>query len=56
MIMSIVPQAVGSLAAFERIQQYLLEPPRRDDRLLLKKTDDASNQTPLAIPVENITI
>lgn len=56
MIMSIVPQAIGSLAAFERIQQYLLEPPRRDDRILLKKTDDTSNQEPTAIQLENITI
>lgn len=56
MIMSIVPQAIGSLAAFERIQQYLLEPPRRDDRLLLKKTDDTPNQESLAIQVENVTV
>ncbi|KAG8169736.1 hypothetical protein KVR01_000481 [Diaporthe batatas] len=55
MIMSIVPQAVGSLAAFERIQQYLLQPPRRDDRLMVKKTDSISNQDSLAIKMENVT-
>lgn len=56
MIMSIVPQAVGSLAAFERIQQYLLEPPRRDDRLLVKKVDSVSSQDSSAIQMENVTI
>jgi ATP-binding cassette, subfamily C (CFTR/MRP), member 1 len=54
MIMSIVPQAVGSLAAFERIQQYLLQPPRRDDRVLVKK--DSTDQNSLAITIENIAI
>lgn len=56
MIMSIVPQAVGSLAAFGRIQQYLLQPPRRDDRLLLKKDSSTSNRNSLAITLENIAV
>lgn len=56
MIMSIVPQAVGSLAAFERIQQYLLQPPRRDDRLLLKKDNSNSNRNSPAIKLENIAV
>lgn len=56
MIMTIVPQAVGSLAAFERIQQYLLEPPRRDERMVLRKTDDASPETSPAVRIENVTI
>lgn len=56
MIMTIVPQAVGSLAAFERIQQYLLQPPRRDERLVLKKTDDAPLESSSAIRMENVTI
>ncbi|OTA04131.1 MRP-type ABC transporter [Trichoderma parareesei] len=52
MIMSIIPEAVGSLAAFERIQQYLLQPPRRDQRVLLKDSDE---DTP-AISLEQVTI
>jgi ATP-binding cassette, subfamily C (CFTR/MRP), member 1 len=57
MIMSIVPQAVGSLAAFERIQQYLLQPPRHDQRLLaLKKVEDSPLDTSPAICFEDVTI
>lgn len=56
MIMSIVPQAVGSLAAFERIQQYLLQPPRRDDRVLLKKDNSIPNRDSLAIKIENVAV
>ncbi|KAF4963705.1 hypothetical protein FSARC_8302 [Fusarium sarcochroum] len=41
MIMSIVPQAIGSLAAFDRIQEYLLQQPRRDERLSLKTVEDS---------------
>ncbi|KAK2012789.1 P-loop containing nucleoside triphosphate hydrolase protein [Colletotrichum eremochloae] len=51
MIMSIVPQAVGSLAAFERIQEYLLQPPRHDHRVLLKKREDSA-----AVRIENVII
>ncbi|POS72247.1 hypothetical protein DHEL01_v209361 [Diaporthe helianthi] len=56
MIMTIVPQAVGSLAAFERIQQYLLQPSRRDDRLLVKNPDNISVQNSLAIQMQNVAI
>ncbi|KAH0490116.1 hypothetical protein TgHK011_001599 [Trichoderma gracile] len=52
MIMSIIPEAVGSLAAFERIQQYLLQPPRRDQRVLLKDSDEDSP----AISLDQVTI
>ncbi|KAL6875904.1 P-loop containing nucleoside triphosphate hydrolase protein [Trichoderma longibrachiatum] len=52
MIMSIIPEAVGSLAAFERIQQYLLQPPRHDQRALLNN----SNQDTPAIALEQVTI
>ncbi|WQF82387.1 Putative AAA+ ATPase domain, ABC transporter type 1, transmembrane domain-containing protein [Colletotrichum destructivum] len=56
MIMSIVPQAIGSLAAFERIQDYLLQAPRNDQRLALKKTEDSPDAVSPAICVENVTI
>ncbi|KAK2041784.1 P-loop containing nucleoside triphosphate hydrolase protein [Colletotrichum somersetense] len=56
MIMSIVPQAVGSLAAFERIQDYLLQPPRRDQRIPLKKTEESLDTTLAALRIENVTI
>ncbi|PTB62192.1 P-loop containing nucleoside triphosphate hydrolase protein [Trichoderma citrinoviride] len=56
MIMSIIPEAVGSLAAFERIQQYLLQPPRHDQRVLLKKLNEHSNDDTPAISLEQVTI
>ncbi|TDZ30378.1 ABC transporter atnG [Colletotrichum spinosum] len=56
MIMTIVPQAIGSLAAFERIQQYLLLPPRLDQRRIFEKTSEGSADASPAITLENITL
>ncbi|KAL2880163.1 hypothetical protein SGCOL_004548 [Colletotrichum sp. CLE4] len=56
MIMTIVPQAVGSLAAFERIQLYLAEPPRDDQRLLFDKAEDSLVDISPALSLENVTI
>ncbi|KAK1995506.1 P-loop containing nucleoside triphosphate hydrolase protein [Colletotrichum falcatum] len=56
MIMSIVPQVVGALAAFERIQEYMLQPPRHDHRALLKKTEDSLSTASVAIRIENIIV
>ncbi|KAK2053375.1 ABC transporter [Colletotrichum caudatum] len=56
MIMSIVPQAIGSLAAFERIQLYLLQPPRHDQRQDLKEVDGASTRMSAAVTVDNVDI
>ncbi|KAH8757146.1 P-loop containing nucleoside triphosphate hydrolase protein, partial [Hyaloscypha sp. PMI_1271] len=55
MIMSIVPQAIGALAAFDRIQQYLLQPPRCDQRLILSVDNDAKKISP-AICIADVTI
>lgn len=55
MIMTIVPRAIGSLAAFGRIQDYLVRPGRADERRLFKpntKIDDSS----LAISFEAVTV
>ncbi|KAI1009685.1 hypothetical protein LB504_003025 [Fusarium proliferatum] len=55
MIMTIVPRAIGSLAAFGRIQDYLVRPGRADERRLFKpktKDDDSS----LAIRFEAVTV
>ncbi|KAF5563755.1 ABC transporter [Fusarium phyllophilum] len=55
MIMTIVPRAIGSLAAFGRIQDYLVKPGRADERRLFKpktKDDDSS----LAICFEAVTV
>lgn len=52
MIMTIIPQAIGSLAAFERIQMYLLQPPRLDQRL----TPPPKSQDSPAIQMEDVTI
>ncbi|KAK0640764.1 P-loop containing nucleoside triphosphate hydrolase protein [Cercophora newfieldiana] len=56
MIMTIIPQAIGSLAAFQRIQEYLLQPPRNDQRLDLKQVLINPANTSPAIQVENVTI
>jgi len=56
MIMSIVPQAVGSLAAFERIQQYLLQEPLHDQRHTTDTRDDTSAHASPAISLDNVTI
>ncbi|KAF9774615.1 hypothetical protein IL306_007338 [Fusarium sp. DS 682] len=54
MIMTIVPQAIGSLAAFGRIQDYLVQPSVADNRRLLetKVTEDHS----LAVCFEAVTV
>lgn len=56
MIMSIVPQAIGSLAAFERIQDYLLQQPRLDERLLLKIIEDNPINTPPVVCIEDLIV
>ncbi|KAH6645218.1 P-loop containing nucleoside triphosphate hydrolase protein [Truncatella angustata] len=56
MIMSIVPEAIGSLAAFERIQQYLLQPPRHDQRLFPKEIPSGSSKVLPAICLEDVII
>jgi len=55
MIMTIVPRAIGSLAAFGRIKDYLVQPRRADPRRLLQsniKDEDSS----LAIRFEAVTV
>ncbi|SCV41778.1 related to multidrug resistance protein [Fusarium fujikuroi] len=55
MIMTIVPRAIGSLAAFGRIQDYLVRPGRADERRSFKpktKVDDSSS----AICFEAVTV
>ncbi|KAG4260155.1 hypothetical protein FPRO03_01978 [Fusarium proliferatum] len=55
MIMTIVPRAIGSLAAFGTIQDYLVRPGRADERRLFKpktKVDDSSS----AICFEAVTV
>ncbi|KAF6516220.1 hypothetical protein HZS61_003423 [Fusarium oxysporum f. sp. conglutinans] len=55
MIMTIVPRAIGSLAAFGRIKDYLVQPSRADPRRLLQsniKDEDSS----LAIRFEAVTV
>ncbi|KAI8239887.1 ABC transporter atnG [Colletotrichum sp. SAR 10_96] len=56
MIMTIIPQAVGSLAGFQRIQDYLLQPPRSDSRVLLRDSDDAMTGPAPAIVIERVAI
>ncbi|OKL58645.1 hypothetical protein UA08_06138 [Talaromyces atroroseus] len=56
MIMTIIPQAVGSLAAFDRIEQYLLQPARCDQRSLLKNDENHPNKTSPAVCITGVTI
>ncbi|KAF9875444.1 hypothetical protein CkaCkLH20_07264 [Colletotrichum karsti] len=56
MIMSIIPQAIGSLAAFERIQEYLVQPPRVDQRVVLKKTQEEPTEATPALCLQGVTI
>lgn len=58
MIMTIIPQVIASVADFERIQQYLLEPVRRDKRILLQETpkiDDTAAPT-VAMCIEKVAV
>ncbi|KAH7164989.1 P-loop containing nucleoside triphosphate hydrolase protein [Fusarium sp. MPI-SDFR-AT-0072] len=55
MIMTIVPRAVGSLAAFGRIQEYLLQPGRADQRGLLGPSIKDEDSSP-AIRFEAVTV
>lgn len=56
MIMSIVPQAIGSQAAFERIQEYLLQPPRRDPRSILSVKAKDVSKVPPAICMKGVIV
>lgn len=56
MIMTIIPQAVGSIASFERIQQYLLSPQRHDHRMRLNTAGDMLDTTLPIIHLKNVTI
>nr|RBQ99006.1 hypothetical protein FVER53263_03317 [Fusarium verticillioides] len=55
MIMTIVPRAIGSLAAFGRIQDYLVQPGRADERYLFK-TDTKDDKSLSAICFEAVTV
>ncbi|KAK1986922.1 P-loop containing nucleoside triphosphate hydrolase protein [Colletotrichum cereale] len=56
MIMTIVPQAMGSMAAFERIKHYLVQPPLRDERALLRRGDEIQSKDTPSICVREVTI
>ncbi|KAG9503392.1 hypothetical protein J7337_006237 [Fusarium musae] len=55
MIMTIVPRAIGSLAAFGRIQDYLVQLGRADERYLFK-TDTKHDKSLPAICFEAVTV
>jgi len=55
MIMTTVPKAFGSFASLERIQNYLLEPPRHDKRLEIRDAPLIPID-PLAIQFSGVTI
>ncbi|KAF5584946.1 ABC transporter [Fusarium subglutinans] len=55
MIMTIVPRAIGSLAAFGRIQDYLVRPGRADERRLLKPKMKDDESSP-AIYLEGVNV
>ncbi|KAF5686922.1 beta-glucan-transporting ATPase [Fusarium circinatum] len=55
MIMTIVPRAIGSLAAFGRIQDYLVRPGRADGRRLFKPQTKDDESSP-AIYLEGVNV
>ncbi|KAF5253662.1 hypothetical protein FANTH_1353 [Fusarium anthophilum] len=55
MIMTIVPRAIGSLAAFGRIQDYLVRPGRADGRRLFKPQTKDDESSP-AICLEGVNV
>ncbi|OAQ88974.1 ABC multidrug transporter [Purpureocillium lilacinum] len=58
MIMTIIPQAVASMASFERIQEYLLEEPFADQRRVIKSpaVDDRATDEEQGVGLTNVTI
>ncbi|KAI0381939.1 ABC transporter [Hypomontagnella monticulosa] len=62
MVMTIVPRVVASFASFERIQSFLLEPPREDHRLIrpeVSHTSEAADNTtgaPCCLTVESLCV
>ncbi|KAK1251558.1 hypothetical protein MKX07_007037 [Trichoderma sp. CBMAI-0711] len=58
MIMTIVPNAVATSANFERIQAYLLEPPRTDERRVTSPSSDAprAHSTDAAVRLDGVTV
>ncbi|PTB62314.1 hypothetical protein BBK36DRAFT_1172514 [Trichoderma citrinoviride] len=58
MIMTIVPNAVATSANFERIQAYLLEPPRTDKRRVTAPPSDAprTHSTGAAVRLDGVTV
>jgi ABC-type bacteriocin/lantibiotic exporter with double-glycine peptidase domain len=55
MIMTIVPQAMSSLAAFERIRDYLSQPPRTDQRGVVQSIP-LNQEVTTAITINDVTI
>jgi ATP-binding cassette, subfamily C (CFTR/MRP), member 1 len=55
MIMTIVPRAIGSLAAFGRIQDYLVHPGRVDQRRLLEFSIKDGDSSPV-LCFETVTV
>jgi len=54
MIMTIVPRAIAALASLERIQAYLLEPNRIDDRRVVERGDQQGR--PAAIQMSSVHV
>lgn len=55
MIMTIVPQAMGTLAAFERIQEYLTQESRVEQRRLTESKATDNEPTPIAT-LDDVTL
>lgn len=56
MMMSTIPQIVGLMTAFDRIQQYLLQPSRHDQRLSAEGVETHSIQAPQAVTFDQVQI
>ncbi|KAI1107946.1 ABC transporter [Jackrogersella minutella] len=66
MVMTIVPRAIASFSSFERIQSFLLEPPRQDYRIGIVQSkavsewesteSDTTTTLPPALTVESLAV
>lgn len=59
MIMTIIPRVVATFASFERLQNYLLEAPRQDQRVVLEDKPERllpHGNTAAAISLEEVTV
>ncbi|KJZ76224.1 hypothetical protein HIM_04306 [Hirsutella minnesotensis 3608] len=56
MIMTIVPRAIASFASFERLQEYLLQPSRNDQRQITRPANYRTSASLAGVSLSDITV